>query len=154
MIRFSLLLYNWMVKIIPTEVMLWKTFFMKNPCRVIFQVFKAKSIDTKVDDYATALEVWEVDNSKIITWVNNSVTHSIDAQLEKYDTAKEVWDHLSRLYPQSNFAKQYQDEIDIHALKKNYMSIQDFYSIMITLWDQLALTEPEELSAFALYITS
>jgi len=28
---------------------------------------KEKSIDTKVNDYATTLEVWEVDNSKIIT---------------------------------------------------------------------------------------
>jgi len=30
---------------------------------------KAKLIDTKVDDYAIALEVWEVDNSQIITWI-------------------------------------------------------------------------------------
>ena len=40
---------------------------------------KAKMIDTKVSDYATTLEVLEVDNSKIVNWVNNSVTHLIDA---------------------------------------------------------------------------
>jgi len=28
---------------------------------------KTKLIDTKENDYANALEVWEVDNSKIIT---------------------------------------------------------------------------------------
>jgi len=46
---------------------------------LIFLGVKAKLIDTKVDDYATTLEVYEVNNSKIITWVNNSITHSIDA---------------------------------------------------------------------------
>jgi len=51
---------------------------------------KSKPIDTKIDDYAITLEVWGVENSKIITWVNNSVTHLIGAQLTKYDTTKEV----------------------------------------------------------------
>jgi len=65
---------------------------------------KTKSIDTKFNNYATALEVWEVDNSKIIIWVNNSVIYSIGAQLAKYDITKEVSDHLSQLYTQSSFA--------------------------------------------------
>ena len=62
---------------------------------------------TKAVESAKDLEIWEADNSKIITWINNYVTHSIGAQLVKYEMAKEVWDHLSRLYTQSNFAKQY-----------------------------------------------
>ena len=61
--------------------------------------------DNKLDNYVVLLETWEVDNSKIITWVNNSVTPSIGLQLAKYETAKEVWDHLAKLYTQSNFAK-------------------------------------------------
>jgi len=51
---------------------------------------KAKLIDTEADDYATTLEVWEIDNSKIIACVNNSTIYSVGAQLTKYDTAKEV----------------------------------------------------------------
>jgi len=47
----------------------------------------------------------------------------------------------------------YQLEINICALKQNDMSIQKFYSVMTTLWDQLALTELAKLSAFAPYIT-
>ncbi|KAI3769398.1 hypothetical protein L6452_00500 [Arctium lappa] len=101
---------------------------------------------------ATDLDSWEVDNSKIITWINNSVEHSIGVQLAKYETGKEVWDHLERLYTQSNFAKQYQLEADIRALEQRDMSIQEFYSTMTDLWDQLALTEPAELRAFGPYI--
>ena len=111
-----------------------------------------KPADAKTTESKTAMEVWEVNNSKIITWINNSVTHSIGAQLAKYETAKEVWDHLSRLYTQSNFAKQYQLEMDIRALQQHNMSVQEFYSAMSSLWDQLALTEPAELTAVAAYI--
>ncbi|KAG6475885.1 hypothetical protein ZIOFF_065115 [Zingiber officinale] len=37
-----------------------------------------------------ALDRMETDNVKIITWINNSVSHSIGAQLAKYETAKEL----------------------------------------------------------------
>ncbi|XP_073309961.1 uncharacterized protein [Primulina huaijiensis] len=89
-----------------------------------------KPTDQMNPDYAVSLDVWEADNLKTITWINNSVAHSIGAQLAKYETAKKVWDHLARLYTQSNFAKQYQLETDIRALQQKDMSIQDFYSVM------------------------
>ncbi|CAJ2653279.1 unnamed protein product [Trifolium pratense] len=102
--------------------------------------------------YATELDTWETSNLKIITWINNSVSQSIGMQLAKYDTAKEVWEHLERLYKQSNFTKRYQLEGDIRALKQNNMSIQEFYSAMTNLWDQLALMEPDELKAVKAYL--
>ena len=64
-----------------------------------------KPTDKKATDYAESFDAWEADNSKIITWINNSVIHSIGVQLAKFETAKEVWDHLARLYVQSNFAR-------------------------------------------------
>ena len=113
---------------------------------------KKKPTDEKAANYETLLDSWETDNSKIITWINNSVIQSIGTQLAKYDTAKEVWDHLARLYTQSNFAKQYQLEFDIRALQQNNLSVQEFYAAMSDLWDQLALTEPDVLKAFKPYI--
>ncbi|CAJ2674413.1 unnamed protein product [Trifolium pratense] len=65
-----------------------------------------KPMDRKdVDKYAEALKTWNKNNSKVITWINNSVSQSIGMQLAKFDTAQEVWEHLKRLYEQSNFAK-------------------------------------------------
>ncbi|GJY40989.1 hypothetical protein Tco_0428259 [Tanacetum coccineum] len=63
---------------------------------------KTKPVDGDGDNYAVLLDTWEVDNSKVITWINNSVTPSIGAQLAKYDSAKAVWDHLARLYTQDS----------------------------------------------------
>lgn len=72
--------------------------------------------------------------------------------MAKYDSTKAVWDHLARLYTQSNFSKQYQLDTDIRSLQQNDMSIQDFYSAMSALWDQLALSKPPELSSFDPYV--
>lgn len=97
------------------------------------------------------METWDVSNSKILTWINNSISQSIGVQLAKYDIAKEFWDHLKRVYVQSNFAKWYQLESNIRALKQNNMTIHDFHSMMTNLWDQLALMESIELKVIKAY---
>ena len=56
------------------------------------------------------------------------------------------------IFTQSNFAKHYQLEYDIRALQQKNMNIQEFYSAMTDLWDQLALTESTELKACGAYI--
>ena len=94
--------------------------------------------NTKKGD-VVLIDIWEANNVKIITWINNYVEHSIGTQLTKYETVKEVWDNLQMLFTQSNFAKQYQLENDIRALHQKNMSIQEFYSTMTDLWDQLTL---------------
>jgi len=58
----------------------------------------------------------------------------------------------AKVITQSNFAKQYQLENDIRALHQENMSIHEFYSIMIDLWDQLAITESAELKVCGAYI--
>lgn len=96
-------------------------------------------------DYATLLDNWEVDKSKIIVWINNFVEYSIYNQVAKYDASKEVWEHLARLYTQSNFTKKYKLESSIRAHEYKNMIIQEFYLTTIYLWDQLALTKLAEL---------
>ena len=44
------------------------------------------------------IDIWEANNAKIITFINNFVKHSIGTQLAKYETTKEVCDHLQRLF--------------------------------------------------------
>ncbi|KAL6509554.1 hypothetical protein OROGR_022864 [Orobanche gracilis] len=114
---------------------------------------KPVKTDKNEAEFEEQLDIWDTNNSKIITWINNSVEHRIGMQLAKFDTAKEVWDYLGKLYVRSNFAVQYQMEADIRALVQTEgMSIEDFYNKMTVLWDQLAVTETAELRAFEPYI--
>jgi len=73
--------------------------------------------------YAALIDVWEANNTKIITWINSYVEHSIGTQLAKYEITKKVSDHLQRLFMQLNFSKQYQLENDIGALHHKNMNI-------------------------------
>jgi hypothetical protein len=79
--------------------------------------------NTEEEEKDALIDTWEANNVKIITWINNSVEYFIGTQLAKYEATKEVWDHLQKLFMQSNFAKQYQLEIDIRALHQKNMSI-------------------------------
>ena len=117
---------------------------------VYVEPVKPETID---DKYRELLEKWDTENSRIITWINNSVENKIGMQLAKYDTGKEVWDYLERLYVRSNFAMQYQLEVEIRAISQNTRSIQEFYSEISSLWDQLAMTESAELRSVLPYIS-
>ena len=61
-----------------------------------------------VEKFNELFLIWETNNSKIITWINNSVEQRISVQLVKFKTAKEIWNYLSRLFVQNNFAVKYQ----------------------------------------------
>ncbi|KAG8371600.1 hypothetical protein BUALT_Bualt13G0104800 [Buddleja alternifolia] len=112
---------------------------------------KAKCPKTGDEKFDELFRVWETNNSKIITWINNSVEQRIGVQLAKFNNAKEIWDYLSRLFVQNNFAVKYQLQSEIRALVQNDLGIQDFFCAMTTLWDQLALTESVELQACLLH---
>ena len=43
-------------------------------------------------------------------------------------------------------------KIDIFALQQSNMNIKEFYSAITNIWDQLALTESNELKACGAYI--
>ncbi|KAM1261911.1 hypothetical protein ACFX2G_027718 [Malus domestica] len=105
----------------------------------------------KDEKHFELVAAWEMNNSKIITWINNSVDLAIGMQLAKFSTSKEVWDHLAKLYTKANFAKRYQLEMEIRTIQQGDKSIQVFYNELTNLWDQLALTEPEELGIVKLY---
>ncbi|XP_070682349.1 uncharacterized protein [Malus domestica] len=105
----------------------------------------------KDDKHVELFAAWNMNNSKIITWINNYVDLTIGMQLAKFSTSKDVWDHLAKLYTKANFAKRYQLEMEIRAIQQGDKSIQVFYNELTDLWDQLALTEPEELGIVKLY---
>lgn len=61
--------------------------------------------DAQSKKYAQELETWKVNNSKTITWNDNSVSQSIGVQLAKYDLSKDIRDHFKKLYVQNIFCK-------------------------------------------------
>lgn len=77
---------------------------------------------------------------------------TIGQNFSKYDTSQKVWDYLKTMYLESNFAKQYELEMSIRTATQSDKSIQEFYNMMTSYWDQLAFLERSELQALDSYL--
>ncbi|XP_058111171.1 uncharacterized protein LOC131254186 [Magnolia sinica] len=86
---------------------------------------------------------WTTNNSKVVTWILNSVESNIAINLTSFETASEIWAYLKRCYQQSNHARRYQVEYELSKLQQGALSIQDFYSKLTTsLWHEIQLMDP------------
>lgn len=98
---------------------------------------------THVAETDSKFEEYNADISKINSWIANTMDLAIGRQLAKFRKPKETQDYLSRLYTQSNSAKQYQLECDIKNVEQGTNSIHKFYIRTTELWNQLALMDPQ-----------
>ena len=83
-------------------------------------------------------------NHRIITWFRNTSSTSINMQFGHFDTAKEVWDFLAKRYTTTGHAHQYQLQNTLYSMHQEPgQSIISFLAQMSTIWDHLALSDPE-----------
>lgn len=75
----------------------------------------------------------------------------IGFQLLKFSTAKTAWDFQVNSYMHYNHSKMYL-QIQMQAVLQGEFSIQDIYTKLSILWDQVALMEHIELQANPAYI--
>lgn len=71
---------------------------------------------------------WEQNNSKVITWILNSIDTSISLSLQSYYKASDMWSHLQSLYHQVNKARKYFLDREIAKYNQGDKSVQDYYS--------------------------
>ncbi|KAK0583263.1 hypothetical protein LWI29_035302 [Acer saccharum] len=102
--------------------------------------FETQSANTN----AKKLKDWKMNNSKIVSWIRSTCKQSIALSIGKATSAKSIWDKVKSTYLQTYFARAYQLEMQIRALKQqSSQNISEFHSQMTVLWDQLTMTEPE-----------
>ncbi|XP_038979372.1 uncharacterized protein LOC113461231 [Phoenix dactylifera] len=56
--------------------------------------------------------------------------------LRSFSTAKEMWDYLKRIYNQDNNARRFQLELEIANYSQGNLSIQEYYSSFLNLWNE------------------
>ncbi|KAF8378298.1 hypothetical protein HHK36_029637 [Tetracentron sinense] len=70
--------------------------------------------------------------------------HNIDIDTEIVNRVKTaLWKYLKRCYQQANHAHLYQIEYELSKLEQGTMSIQEFYSKLTSLWNEVQLMDPE-----------
>ncbi|XP_050877563.1 uncharacterized protein LOC127081339 [Lathyrus oleraceus] len=103
---------------------------------------RGKGLWSHLDDVSkaptekTALDVWEIKDAQIITWILNNIDPQMINNLRSFSTAQEIWNYLKHIYNQDNSAKRFQLELDIANYKQGDLSIQEYYSGFLNLWTE------------------
>ena len=99
-----------------------------------------------IEDYNHQMEDWESNHAKILAWFMNNVELKVCANIAKFRRANEAWFFMKGMFTQKDLARAYFLQEKVRTTKQGDMSIQDYYSALNPLWDELALLEPKWVS--------
>ncbi|KAA8538673.1 hypothetical protein F0562_028281 [Nyssa sinensis] len=81
---------------------------------------------------------WAVLDARIMSWLLGSVEPHIVTNLRPHSSAQSMWAYLKTVYHQDNDARRFQLEHAIAMFQHGSLSIQDYYSAFLTLWNEYA----------------
>ncbi|XP_020876686.1 uncharacterized protein LOC110227280 [Arabidopsis lyrata subsp. lyrata] len=86
-------------------------------------------------------KIWTRCNSMVKAWILNVVSKQIYASILYFQDAAGIWEDLQRRYHKSNLPQIYNLEQEISSLRQGAMSLSEYYTKKITLWERLACTK-------------
>ncbi|KAG6474325.1 hypothetical protein ZIOFF_068251 [Zingiber officinale] len=78
---------------------------------------------------------WAAKNNQIMTWILVSMEPHLILSLHPHKSAKAMWDYLKQFYNQNNNARRFQLELAIANYTQGDLSVQEYYSDFLTLWN-------------------
>ncbi|KAA8550149.1 hypothetical protein F0562_001835 [Nyssa sinensis] len=99
-------------------------------------VAKPSTSDTSQD--VGSSPSWAVLDACIMSWLLGSVEPHIVTNLQPHRSAQSMWAYLKKVYHQDNDARHFQLEHAIAMFQHGSLSIQDYYSAFLTLWNEYA----------------
>jgi len=99
-------------------------------------VFVLGTFPQPQDDHLKAAQ-WEACNNLVICWIMNSISQTIGKSILYVKSASEIWKHLQRRFSLSNGSRKYKLNKDIYALKENNSVVNEYYTTMRGIWEEL-----------------
>lgn len=94
------------------------------------------SVVKNTEDVAEATQ-WETCNNMVISWLHNNISDNIKRSVLFIDSAAEVWNQLEKRFSLTNGSRKYKLTKDLFALKQNSLSINDYFTAMSALWEEI-----------------
>jgi len=95
------------------------------------------TIPRSVDDPFKG-EQWDACNNLVIAWIMNSVSESIAESMLYIESTSVIWKHLELRFAVSNGSRKYKLNRDIYNLKQNGDSVNEYYTKMRGVWEELS----------------
>ncbi|KAG7551493.1 Ribonuclease H-like superfamily [Arabidopsis thaliana x Arabidopsis arenosa] len=86
-------------------------------------------------------KIWTRCNSMVKAWILNVVSKQIYASILYIQDAAGIWDDLYKRFHKSNLPQIYILEQEISTLRQGTMSLSEYYTKKVTLWERLACTK-------------
>lgn len=91
----------------------------------------SKPIDEKAKD-VKAMATWNQNNSKVVTWILNSIDSNIALTLQSFYKALDMSNHLRKLYHQTNKARKFYLDTELAKYTQGDTTDQEYYSGFLT----------------------
>ena len=86
---------------------------------------------------------WDTVNSMLVSWITRTLDPKLAASIPFHDEAKRLWDYLEKRFCVANGPRLQQLRADITNCKKtSNMSIDDYYTRLMGLYDELDRLKP------------
>ncbi|XP_074323959.1 uncharacterized protein LOC141660878 [Apium graveolens] len=80
---------------------------------------------------------WETCNNMVISWLHNNITDTIKRSILFINLASEVEKQLEKRFMLTNGSRKYKLSKDLFSLKQKELSIDDYYTTMSGLWEEI-----------------
>lgn len=93
---------------------------------------------TRSTDDETQATQWDTCNDLVISWLHNDVSENIKQSILFINYAHDVWLHLEKRFMLTkNGSRKYKLTRDLFFLKQNKMKINDYFTTLSSLWEEI-----------------
>ena len=83
------------------------------------------------------MTIWTQNNSKVVTWVLNSIESNIALSLQSFSEVSDIWNHLKNLYHQANMTRNFFLDTHLPKYTQGDRTVQDYYNGCVTSLNEL-----------------